>query len=97
MTWPRPPRSSPPEGFILSRDVHHLICGDGKRATEYLEIVVKTPLGVEPGYLLAQHDLQLCKVLVGLRKLRPGVAEEILHVGHLVPHVHRQGAGVLAS
>ena len=68
-----------------------------KRAPEHLEPVVEASRGVQPGDGLSEDHLQAGQVLVGLRQFSPGVAEEVLHVGHPVAEVDRECAGVLAS
>ena len=46
---------------------------------------------------LAKNDLEASQVFVGLGKLGPCVAEEVLHLRYGIPKIYSESAGVLAS
>ena len=59
--------------------------------------MVEAAVGVEPGDRLAERGLETLEVLVRLRKLAAGVAEEVLHLRDLAAHVDRERGAVLAT
>ena len=84
-------------GLIFICLVHQRICGDGSVPRYTSNQWSKPLIGVQSCDGLAEDDLEPVEVLVGLGELGAGVAEEVLHVRHLVAQVDGEGAGVLAA
>jgi TRAP-type C4-dicarboxylate transport system permease large subunit len=55
--------------------------------TGYTSLVEASVVAKTVDYL-AQYGLEFGKEFVGLGQFSPGIAEEVLHIGHAIAHVH---------